>query len=134
MNARAIIEAETPKKIFRRIVALTKRVPGPEAVRYGLEADWEQDDPKGHFDDPEDVAFVREQIRAGNVWGWCSTHVTASWTDEDGNEYTGNDYLGGCSYRSRADFMQPGGYYDDMKSGAYADLVAQLERAGFQKY
>ena len=32
-------------------------------------------------------------------------------------------------YRSEADFVQPGGYYDDMVDAALADLAAQLERA-----
>ena len=74
----------------------------------------------------KDRSFVHQQIEAGNIWGWCSTHVTAKWEDAEGNEWTGDDYLGGCSYHSRKDFMQPDGYYDDMKTEAYDELVKKL--------
>jgi hypothetical protein len=100
-----------------------------EAVTFDLEAEWEQDDPADHFEFPEDLEVVRQQIADDNVWGWCSTHVVAKWTDPDTDEdYTGDDWLGGCSYQSRADFMQPGGYYDDMKADAYRGLLADIVR------
>ena len=110
---------------------MTSRVPGPNEVQYELLAEPEDEAPD--FEDPQDLAFVREQIRMGNVWGWCRTEVIAKWTDSEGNEYEGHDYLGGCSYRSRRDFMEPGGYYDDMKSEAYDELVKQLVKAGFKE-
>lgn len=127
-------EAESPKKFFRQRRTATNRIPQPHEVEYELEADWEEDSPEGHFEDPDDIAFVRQQIENGNVWGWCSTHVIAKWTDAEGNEYHGDAYLGGCSYRNRRDFMEPGGYYDDMKQEAYDDLAKQLLRAGFKQY
>lgn len=130
---RLLNEAESPKKILRQLRASAKRIPGQDEVEYDLIAEPEDDDPRGHFDDPADVAFVREQINQGNIWGWCQVTVIAQWTDNDGNVHQGRDYLGGCSYLSRRDFMAPGGYYDDMKAEAYERLVGELEAAGFRK-
>lgn len=126
-------EAIDPKRVFRDMNVGVKRVPPPDKVEYDLEVEWENDiSPEDSFSNPEDVAFVRQQIDNDNVWGWCQTHVIAKWVDEDGEEFTGDDYLGGCSYRSREDFMQPGGYYDDMKSEAYDRLVKKLYKAGYK--
>ena len=127
----ALLDGEDPKEFFRSAMPRS-RLPRIKDVTFELEAEWEQDDPSGHFDDREDVEFVRQQIRDGNVWGWCSTHVIAKWTAPDGQEVQGDDYLGGCSYLSREDFMAPGGYYDDMKSEAYDRLCAKLERMGYR--
>ncbi len=135
MTAREIVErllsdAVDPKRILRQISA--PRLPQPDEVEYDLEAEWEQEDPEGHFSDPQDVEFVRQQIEQDNIWGWCSTHVIARWLDQEGNEWTGDDWLGGCSYESEASFKQPDGYYDDMKAEAYSRLVAKLEKAGYR--
>lgn len=65
---------------------------------------------------------IREQLANGNDWAWCIVRVRA--------EYKGlraDSYLGGCSYKSREDFMLPGGYYDDMRAEVIADLSAQIE-------
>ena len=107
-------------------------MPKMNEVNFELYAEWEQDDPKGHFCNEEDVEFVREQIRHGNVWGWCSVEVKAKFTTEDGEEVEASDYLGGCSYRSRRDFMEPGGYYDDMKNVSYAELCEKLKALGYR--
>jgi len=107
-------------------------MPTLNEVQFELTADWEQDDPAGHFCDEEDVEFVREQIRDGNVWGWCSVEVKAKFTTEDGEEVEASDYLGGCSYRNRQDFMEPGGYYDDMKKSAYTELCGKLNKLGYR--
>lgn len=68
--------------------------------------------------------WIRNQLRRGNQWAWCSVKVTARWKG-----YEGHDYLGGCSYKSKDDFCQPGGYYDDMKDEALAELNKQLASA-----
>lgn len=100
-----------------------------DQVRFQLDMEpesiWEL---KGSFGHPEDEEYVRQQLRDGNEWAWCRVHVRATWWDRrTGREYEGDDYLGGCSYGSEEDFKQPGGYYDDMKAQAYADLVAKYE-------
>jgi len=56
----------------------------------------------------------------GNVWAWCCVKVTAC---IDGIE--GTDYLGCCSYKDEDDFRK-GGYFEDMKLCAAADLRAKL--------
>ena len=124
-------EGEDPKDFLRRM-APRSQLPAEDEVEYELEAEWEQEDPANHFEFPEDIEFARNAIRNDNVWGWCSTHVIAKWTTPEGEEVEGDDWLGGCSYHSRADFMQPGGYYDDMKHEAYEALCKELERRGYR--
>jgi len=68
-------------------------------------------------EDKEQEHWVRRQLREGNEWAWCTVKVSASW-----NGLTAEDYLGCCSYESAEDFKQPGGYYDDMKAEAAAEL------------
>lgn len=75
---------------------------------------------EGHFDDPEDVAWVRDQLARGNEWAWCDALVTAEY---DG--VTGRDTLGACSYKSEADFRK--NCMPDMVSAALDDLWRQLE-------
>jgi hypothetical protein len=72
--------------------------------------------------DAEAEQWVRDQLESGNEWAWCHVIVRARW-----NGLEGVDNLGCCSYKSEADFRQPGGYYDDMRAEALADLNAQLE-------
>lgn len=67
------------------------------------------------------AAKIRRQLASGNDWAWCTVKVSATLGD-----LTGTDYLGCCSYASKADFIAPGGYYDDMKTSALDDLRAQL--------
>jgi ribosomal protein L37AE/L43A len=76
--------------------------------------------------DKQVLQEIYDQLESGNQWAWCSVHVICKWTDEDGQEYKGDDYLGGCSYKSEADFKQPGGYYDDMKQVSYDNMVQNM--------
>lgn len=80
--------------------------------------------PEDSFDDPRDVAWAKEQIEAGNEWGWCCVQVRARFAD-----WTGSDFLGGCSYENERAFKVPGGYYEDMVNNAIEELAQQMERA-----
>lgn len=62
----------------------------------------ENDDPADHFDDPADVEFARE-----GGWNWFAAVVRVWLIDPVTGEadLVGADYLGGCSYRNRADFV-----------------------------
>lgn len=123
-----VLEGESPREILRRIARTNPPQPPMSEVDFDVEAEEEYDRPEGHFTEPEDVEWVRDQIEAGNEWGWCSAHVIATWTDPlTYRTYQGDQYLGGCSYRSKQDFMEPGGYYDDMKEEAYQDLLRNIE-------
>jgi hypothetical protein len=79
-------------------------------------------------DDKEDAKVERSilrQLRNGNLWAWCTVKVEARHNDHPGVE--GHDYLGACSYKSTKDFIQPGGYWDDMKSEAKDMLLTLLQ-------
>ena len=67
---------------------------------------------------------IMEQLASGNQWAWCTVRVVATL-----GEFSGDAYLGCCSYASEADFKAPGGYFDDMKSEALDDLRRSIESA-----
>src|SRR4051812_45365254 len=65
-------------------------------------------------DDDEDRKYEEEILRRlgnGDPWASCVVVVTATW-----NGFAGRAALGGCSYRDRADFCTPDGYYPDLKA------------------
>lgn len=62
---------------------------------------------------------ILRKLRNGSIWAWASVKVVAS-----RKEFSGVDYLGACSYKDFRDFIQPGGYYDDMKQVALDNLLA----------
>lgn len=84
----------------------------------------------GHFqredgsNDDELCAWIRDELNRGNYWAWCVAHVTVMYDDLKAEEW-----LGGCSYKSKEDFMQPGGYYDSMIDEAIETLAKDLESA-----
>lgn len=59
---------------------------------------------------------------------WFYAHVVA---ERDGMR--GEDYLGGCCYKSAQDFMQPGGYYSDMVNEAINSAREQERRAALAR-
>ncbi len=79
--------------------------------------------------DPGVVKWISDQLAKGNRYAWFSANVEASWFDPIlKTTVTGNDYLGGCSYRSAKDFMDPRGYWPDMKQRSYEDLLDNIRR------
>ncbi len=74
--------------------------------------------------DRETADWIRAQLDGGNEWAWCLAFVEAEW-----NGFIGRDSLGGCSYRSEADF-RTGPYFEDMKAEALADLNRQVAQCG----
>lgn len=96
---------------------------------------WHEEHEAPDFDDAETLQWIRDQLDRGNEWAWFCAEVRASvvFVDtETGEEtiYSGSDFLGGCSYKSRADFEQdePGHYYHDMKHRALEALKAELQK------
>jgi hypothetical protein len=75
--------------------------------------------------DREVEESIIEDLDAGNEWAWCAVKMVARYPGVDNIE--GTDYLGQCSYNDEEQFKQPGGYYDDMKAEARADLYNQIE-------
>jgi hypothetical protein len=76
-------------------------------------------------DDRQAEDEIIERLESGDVWAWASVKVEAV-IEVDGEEITGEDYLGACSYADYRDFIEPGGYYDDMKVEAKNDLRQTL--------
>lgn len=109
-------------------IAAVKRAEAKGVIRYrvSIEPGWEG--PEGFFatgDDDDDAAICAEIRRdmEWNDWAWCSVEVTCT---IPGYDAEGSDYLGGCSYKSKEDFCQPGGYYDDMCASAREALIDAL--------
>lgn len=61
------------------------------------------------------------QLENGNEWAWCTVKVTATWEG-----LTAMEYLGGCSYKSKEDFMCDG-YYMDMIDTCLAELTQKAK-------
>lgn len=66
--------------------------------------------------DAEGAVFVEREIEKGNEWAWCSVKVTVSYEG-----LSQDDYLGGCSYANKEEFMESG-YMKDM----VGDCIAQI--------
>lgn len=98
-------------------------------ITYEFEALPEDMEPD--FDDVETLAWIREQIEAGNNYAWFCAKVTARVETEHYVFESNTQYLGGCSYRSREDFVNDGGqgYYTDMCKEALGSLQHELEES-----
>lgn len=98
-------------------------------VTFLLEIEPEERPIDGHFCDTEEPekdrameAEIKERLLRGDTWAWCTVKVTAVW-----KEMSGVDYLGCCSYRDDAEFMESGGYYEGMKAEALDALNRNIE-------
>lgn len=70
--------------------------------------------------DREQEQWIRDQLDGGNEWAWCCARVDVEW---EGFKET--EYLGACSYKSRADFIACG-ERETMASEATARLADRL--------
>jgi hypothetical protein len=57
-----------------------------------------------------------------NPWAWCVVEVRACWMG-----LKASTFLGGCSYRSEADFKVDG-YYDDMIDEVIRELTQNASK------
>src|SRR3954470_9594247 len=67
-----------------------------------------------------DIAQINSDLQ-WNQWAWCCVRVDVM--------YCGvrtHAYLGGCSYKSKEDFIQSNDYYSDMLYEALSDLAKEL--------
>jgi hypothetical protein len=76
--------------------------------------------PDWDFESEEDKQETLRKIDQGLLLWFCA-HVVAE--DPQGNE--GDDYLGGCCYKSVQDFTQPGDYYSDMVHEAISRCASE---------
>ena len=74
------------------------------------------------------VKSVREMMAKNRIWGWCMVKVTVE--HEDYPEITGSATLCGCSHRSKKDFINNSGYYEDLVN----DALAETQTVVYDKY
>ena len=72
--------------------------------------------------DRETAEWIRDQLASGNEWAWCCVKVTLTWRG-----LSASDYLGCCSYESRASFVADP-YYQDMVASCAKQIAEQAER------
>jgi hypothetical protein len=65
---------------------------------------------------------MKGRLNKGDLWAWCTVKVTATFRGVEGE-----DYLGCCNYKDEDDFKAPGGYWEDMKASAFAELKERLQ-------
>ena len=58
--------------------------------------------------DPSVVEYIREELKIGNKWVWCTIRVSIEIAG-----ITVEEFLGGCSYKNKLDFISSD-YYLDM--------------------
>lgn len=64
--------------------------------------------------------WIKKQLDAGNIWAWCEVHVRVTYR----GVLSADAYLGGCSYKSEADFRHDNGYFGDLV-GECLDVINQ---------
>lgn len=67
------------------------------------------------------IAKIREDYANGNEWAWTCVRVRAEFLG-----HMSENYLGACSYKSRADFKDTSGYYEDMVNVALDALAESI--------
>lgn len=95
--------------------ALTKR------AKISLRQEPEDRSYTDDFDDPETLAWIKNQLERGNDWAWCQVDVKAKLFDLEG--ISG---IGGCSYENKQAFIN-GGYYESLVQEAVEELATKLE-------
>ena len=70
---------------------------------------------------------ILDQVRAGNMWAWCTIKVIVTWRD-----HSASDVLGACSYKSSEDFIQAGDYFPDMVARGLELLNEKLQASFLQ--
>ena len=98
----------------------------PDEVTFKLATESEDIPVRGHYEDAELEDAILDDLESGNEWAWAYVKVSASWAG-----FTGSDGLGGCSYKSEADFRENSGYLPLRLEGAVDDLLRQIEEAGW---
>lgn len=115
---------KTRKQLLENLRKLTV-----EDIKWTVTAETEWEEPEGHFcsgDDKQDAELVKSikaDLLAGNEWAWCCIKVTGTYYPLGASAY-----LGGCSYKSKEDFMQENGYYQDMQQEVLANLQDQVNQ------
>jgi hypothetical protein len=106
---------------------ITIKLPEIEDIDFSVECHEEWEHPNNCFaldDDSQEeiVNNILTDLESGNEWAWCSVRVIGSYKgiEED-------DFLGACSFKSKKDFIENSGYYDDMRNEVYQRIIERLE-------
>ena len=97
-----------------------------EMVNWTVTAEPEMEGPEGFFasgdddQDRKDCENIQRELEAGNDWAWCMVRVEGTFEG-----LRADTVLGGCNYDSRKQFIEPGGYYDDMVTEVLEELNKQ---------
>lgn len=106
-----------------------------DEVTFRLVIEPEMEPVRGNAVASGDEALDREiedgliaRLNSGDDWAWFTATVEASWRSPDGKCYTGEAYLGCCSYRDEDDFRGDA-YFSDMQKEALDALNSAIENA-----
>ncbi|RYF78731.1 MAG: hypothetical protein EOO39_00565, partial [Cytophagaceae bacterium] len=87
-----------------------------------IKAEREDSSHRGQYD--QDVEnSITKMIKQHGQWGWCVVTVKASFMSWESEP----EYLGGCSYKSKKDFIEAGDYYDDMVNTCLTDIAEEIQ-------
>ena len=86
-----------------------------------FEAENETEAPDRDMDENQ-LKYIREQYENGNEYAWFCAHVKVKFKG-----WEVDDYLGGCSYKSRKDFIENSGYYLDMVNNCIEQINRGIE-------
>ena len=71
---------------------------------------------------------IIERLDSGDIYAWFDAKVTVS-IEVNGVEFEGYDILGACSYTGLKQFLESGGYYDDMVQTALDNALSELRES-----
>jgi hypothetical protein len=80
---------------------------------------------KGSFSSALENAIIAD-FNSGNEWAWCCVKVVAKWEPTEDVSLQAETYLGGCSYKSKRDFLECNDYAKDMKAEVLAELNTKV--------
>lgn len=107
------------------------------SIEFYCEPEW--DLPEGYFatgepEDSEAIAWIRQELRDGNPWAWCTLNVRATLEDVPalgGASLVGLANVGGCSFEG--EFDARASEFETLKTEALDDLAHTLEQRLTQK-
>ena len=71
---------------------------------------------------------IIERLDNGDIYAWFDAKVTVE-IEVNGVKFEGYDILGACSYTGLKQFLESGGYYDDMVQTALDNALSELREA-----
>lgn len=82
----------------------------------------EDEDFHTHFDDPDTVVWIQEQLQKNNYWAWFTAHIIGEF-----GGLRAENWLCGCSYESEKNFREDE-YYESMVEAVTEELAQNIEK------